>query len=146
MCWANIGLTIQTPPFGQQQYFKCWNFSVGPMLGQCWQPSNNDVLSCNDSNHYLTLIQRLIASWLPNMQMMRYPKRKWNVWSRYPWWMFKNAPQGLYLIPVKSRPYNYVIHVIYRMRVSILEIDRGVCTCRNFLELHEIALRFNYWT
>ena len=32
---------VEVPTLGQQQYFNFWNFSVGPILGQC-QLANND--------------------------------------------------------------------------------------------------------
>ena len=112
-----LSLLFKLPHLVNNSTLNVETFSVGPLLGQCWQHTNNDVLSCNDSNHYVTLIQQLIASWGSNMQKMRHPKRKWNVWSRYPCWMFKNAPQGLYLIPLKSRPYMwYMLFIEWRCR------------------------------
>ena len=41
--WPHRWCVVEVPKLGQQQYFNCWNFSVGPILGQC-QHANNDVL------------------------------------------------------------------------------------------------------
>ena len=59
MSWAIIAQLLIHQTLGQQQYFNCINFRVGPMLAKC-QHANN-------SNHYRTLAQQLIAIWYNNL-------------------------------------------------------------------------------
>ena len=50
---------VEGQTLDQQHYFNCWNFSVGPMLGQYVNTSKWIV--ANNSNHFPTLAQRLLA-------------------------------------------------------------------------------------